>query len=153
MHGLIVPQRRTHFFVQQDQVVEVAAFIKALRPVLQKTVADACEGDSMTAAQLKEVLKLAPHAARQSRRVLPHEELLAAWAPASWTTLSDTLKSCERFKSSGGLHSSLTQLMKVLNQEPDATKPGKRKADVIAADGENIDSPAKRKKRPKKNKS
>lgn len=105
----------------------------------------------MTAAQLKEVLKLAPHAARQSRRVLSHEELLAAWEPSSWTTLSDTLKSCERFKSSGGLHSSLTQLMKVLNQETDSSKPAKRKADAIIADEENVDSLAKRKKRSKKN--
>lgn len=121
--------------------------------MLQKTVADACEGDNMTAAQLKEVLKLAPHAARQSRRVLSHEEFLAVWEPSSWTTMSDTLKSCERFKASGGLHSSLTQLMKILNQDVDTSKPAKRKADAIVADEENVDSPAKRKKRSKKSKS
>lgn len=128
--------------------------MKALRHAIQKSVHGACENGTLTAAQVKEVLKLAQVAVRQSKRVLSPEELQEAWDPSSWESLSQMLASSDKMKSSSGLQSMCSQVAKLSGQQTESAKPSKRKAASIAADAqEDTESPPKRKKRSKVNKS
>ena len=127
----------------------------ALRPAAQTIVRDACEDDDLTAVQLKTILKVVQKAVRQSKRVLSTEELNQAWDRPSWESLSQTLTSSEKFKTSTGLLNVYNQLVKLLEEKPDvqkpqAVKPGKRKADSLA-EAQDAETP-KKKKKSKKNK-
>ncbi|KAG6885139.1 hypothetical protein C0993_005605 [Termitomyces sp. T159_Od127] len=115
---------------------EVAEFTSRLQEVLLEVVTDACtDKKSLSAAQLKEVLKLALVAARQNHRVnrASHTEI---WQPDSWYSLAGRLSSSERFKKSTGLPKMCEQLGRISNPgdvslaKVDASAPKmKRKAE------------------------
>ncbi|KAJ3538218.1 hypothetical protein NM688_g6552 [Phlebia brevispora] len=128
-----------------DKHDEILEFVGALRPVIQATIRAACEDGHLTAPQMKEVLKAALLAVRQSKRVLSQDELRSAWDSVSWEEVSQTLASSDKFKSSTGLHNMCGQVVKLLDQKAAAVKPGKRKADTLA-DAQDAEAPEKKKK-------
>ncbi|KAG6896948.1 hypothetical protein C0992_005154, partial [Termitomyces sp. T32_za158] len=96
-------------------VSEVAEFTARLQKVLLEVATDACtDKNPLTAAQLKEVLKLALGAARQIQRVdrASHAEV---WQPDSWHSLAGRLTSSERFKKSTGLPKMCEQIARISN--------------------------------------
>lgn len=122
----------------------------SLSPVVQTAIRDACKDSDLTTAQFKSVLKTAQGAVRHAKRVLSPEELRQAWDHSSWESVSQTLASSEKFKSSTALHNACKQLVKSLELTPEAAKPSKRKADALA-ETQDADVP-KKKKISKKNK-
>ncbi|KAH0584348.1 hypothetical protein H2248_009888 [Termitomyces sp. 'cryptogamus'] len=132
---------------------EVAEFASRLQKVSLEVVTDACTDKvSLSAAQLKEVLKLALVAARQTQRLDPvsHAEI---WQLDSWRSLAGRLSSSERFKKSAGLPKMCEQIVRITKPVPsvktDAPAPKtKRKAEesLETEDASNVSKKLKRKK-------
>ncbi|KAL1735154.1 DNA polymerase phi-domain-containing protein, partial [Schizophyllum commune] len=88
---------------------EVASFMELLQRSLAETITGACDGSvNLNAAQLKELLKLANSAARQSQK--QPENVKAVWTASTWTQLADRLSSSDKFKASTGLHKTCQQI-------------------------------------------
>ena len=99
------------------------AFMPTLRTAIHDTITGACNdtSSSLQSAHVKELLKLALVAVRQTKRVASGDEAAAAWQPAKWSALSSTLAANDRFKASVGLQAMCKQIVGLLQ---DSTKAG-----------------------------
>ncbi|KAG5647160.1 hypothetical protein DXG03_001115 [Asterophora parasitica] len=143
--------------IGKTPATEVTEFLTALRKTLLGVASDSCdEKNSLTAAQLKEVFKLALVGTRQTQRV-DRDSAAAVWLPDSWQSLAGRLGVSDRFKSSPGLKKMSEQIVRLLKpaakaplkaDAPAATAKSKRKADDIVEteDGAAATKKAKRKK-------
>ncbi|KAL1709805.1 DNA polymerase phi-domain-containing protein, partial [Schizophyllum commune] len=103
---------------------EVASFMELLQRSLVETITGACDGSvNLNAAQLKELLKLANSAARQSQK--QPENVKAVWTASTWTSLSDRLSSSDKFKASTGLHKTCQQIAQLISGTPSQTSATK----------------------------
>lgn len=136
--------------MQHDGVKDdILSFVPKLQTVLLDTMSHACEATdaSLTAAQVKEILKLALLAVRHSRRLCGGQELATMWKAANWNRLSVQFASSSRFKSSTGLQSSCKEIVRLIEQpskqgdtpakhgaSEDIAVAGKRKAGELDED-------------------
>lgn len=121
----------------------------SLRKSLYTLVSEACEEKAtLNVAQVKDVLKLALSAIRQTLR-LPSVDVDTVWTPKKWQKLADKLTSSPTLKSSPALPALCQQIVKVAKGKPEGqAKAGvKRKGDDITP-GEPIEG-KRRKKRSK----
>ncbi|KAL1715196.1 DNA polymerase phi-domain-containing protein [Schizophyllum commune] len=103
---------------------EVASFMELLQRSLAETITGACDGSvNLNAAQLKELLKLANSAARQSQK--QPENVKAVWTASTWTQLADRLSSSDKFKASTGLHKTCQQIAQLISGTPSQTSATK----------------------------
>jgi len=102
----------------------------SLRERLLELANKACsEEGKLSAPQLKDLLKIALHAARQTKRHAP-ESVTDNWKPESWSKLKESLSKSTRFSSSTGLHKICDQLVQLVSPEASQggkKSPGKRK--------------------------
>ncbi|KAJ3512520.1 hypothetical protein NLJ89_g3472 [Agrocybe chaxingu] len=123
---------------------EAIAFMPQLRQLLLELAEDSCgEKDNLSTQQLKELLKLALLAVRQTKRISPTTQSI--WEPKAWKSLQLKLRNCSRFKASTGLHKMCEQTAHMAEgSEKDASKKqsqaptAKRKADEIKGDDHKI---------------
>lgn len=116
----------------------------ALSERLQEVIATASRETTFSAAQMKDLFKLALLAVRQTKRYTPDspEDLSKTWKPASWNDVLTTLTTNDRFKTSTGLHSMCKQVLQLIQTQSgdgkvktkkdggnSKSKTGKRKAD------------------------
>ncbi|KAF7304662.1 hypothetical protein MKEN_01180100 [Mycena kentingensis (nom. inval.)] len=122
---------------QADTLVLMRSFRKALVECITEASADKVV---FTAAQMKDLLKLASFAMRQTYRIASEPEARKAWDHESWKALGESLAESTRFKSAVGLHKTCQQLA-----TPPASANGtsKRKAETEDAAS---DLPPKKKK-------
>ncbi|TRM61838.1 DNA polymerase phi-domain-containing protein [Schizophyllum amplum] len=126
---------------------DVAAFMDLLQNSLSETISGACDGTiNITATQLKELLKLAHSAARQSQK-LP-ASVKTVWSPSTWTQLSARLTASDKFKASTGLHKACQQIAQLTGgaaTQSSATKitPASTSAPIVNG----VDKKAKSSKR------
>ncbi len=119
----------------------------SLRKSLYDLVSNACdEKATLNVAQVKDVLKLALSALRQTLR-LTSIDVDAIWAPKKWQKLSEKLVASPNLKSSPALPALCQQIVQVATGKP-AGKPKaglKRKGDTTSEATEG----KRQKKRPK----
>lgn len=118
----------------------------ALRESLVDLATKACtdETSKYTAPQMKELLKLALAATRQTKR-FAETSLAQIWQPDSWSTLKQSLVQSSRFGSSTGLHKMCDQMVQLtsgLSKEQLKEKVKEKKVE-----GASKKSPAKRKRK------
>ncbi|KAF8212387.1 DNA polymerase phi-domain-containing protein [Mycena galopus ATCC 62051] len=131
----------THLAAAETQQ-EVVDFMPSFRRVLVQSVTDACEGkNSLTAPQVKDLLKLASFGIHHTRRIASATEIRTLWDPEAWEILGQKLANSERFKGSTGLQKTCQKLS--TSQTPSAAT--KRKADT--AGDEAADTPKVKKKK------
>lgn len=129
--------------MQHDDVKDdILSFVPKLQTVLLDTMSQACEASdaSLTAAQVKEILKLALLAVRQSRKACGDQGLTAVWNAAPWNNLSTKFAATSRFKSSTGLQSSCKEVARLIEQSA-------KSEDAPAKDGASEDSAAASKRK------
>ncbi|KAF7295052.1 hypothetical protein MIND_01043400 [Mycena indigotica] len=121
----------------------IAALLRSFREALTDCVTEACQEDNnvFTVAQMKELLKLASFAMRQTYRVLTPTEARKAWNPEAWQALSQSLATSTHFKAAVGVHKSCEKLG-VSPQTP--TVATKRK---VEADDAAVEPPKAKKKK------
>jgi DNA polymerase phi len=87
-----------------------------LRQEMIDIMMSACdEAATLNTAQMKDLLKLAVLAVRQTRRVVPQSENISMiWEPNAWDKLRTKLRSTERFKSSTALHALCEQTIQTI---------------------------------------
>ncbi|EJF62593.1 hypothetical protein DICSQDRAFT_135562 [Dichomitus squalens LYAD-421 SS1] len=111
-----------------DTKSEVLAFMPSLRKGILDTVSKACsdESTSLQPAHVKDILKLALGAVRQTKRFTQSsDELSTIWRPSKWTELSNTLASNDHFKASVGLQAMCKQLVQLLQESGTAVSKAK----------------------------
>ncbi|KDQ06741.1 hypothetical protein BOTBODRAFT_121098 [Botryobasidium botryosum FD-172 SS1] len=111
-----------------DRKDEFIAFVSGFRRVTYDSLSSACDEDglALTAAQTKELLKIALHAVRQTKRLVPDaEDLSKIWDGESLASLSSKLSASERFKSLGGVQNLCRQLVALVS--PTTGKKGAEK--------------------------
>ncbi|CAA7265434.1 unnamed protein product [Cyclocybe aegerita] len=119
---------------------EAVAFMLQLRQLLLELAEDSCgEKDNLSTPQMKELLKLALLAVRQTKRISPATQTI--WEPNAWKLLQSKLRKSSRFKASTSLHNMCEQIALLPEgSEKDASKKqsqaptAKRKADEINGD-------------------
>lgn len=126
----------------------MGAFLKKLAEALHGALIGACdEATTLSAPHMKELLKLALAAVRQTRNSASTDVALV-WSSDSWTNLHSKLIATERFKASKALHSLSKQIVQVIGEsssdsknitstKSSATKAAKRKG------AEGVDDPGK----------
>ncbi|GLB35405.1 putative DNA polymerase phi [Lyophyllum shimeji] len=130
---------------------EVTGFMALLRKSLLEAAAGACdEKVTLSASQLKELLKLGLVAARQTQRVDP-ASLAASWQPDSWHTLAGRLGASNRYRGSPGLQQMCEQIAR-LTRGAETTKTSaksvtKRKVDDLAEGAEAVAATKKAKRK------
>ncbi|PCH38454.1 hypothetical protein WOLCODRAFT_115513 [Wolfiporia cocos MD-104 SS10] len=136
-----------------DRREEIIAFTSSLRTTLLETIQSACGGNTLAAADIKELLKVAMAGVRQTKRVASTAEISAIWEPAQWTALALKLAGSERFKASTSLQSTCKQIAQMTTQgkaDPNTdAASSKRKASAMGEGEEETpaaDSKANRKK-------
>ncbi|KAF7322861.1 hypothetical protein HMN09_00065500 [Mycena chlorophos] len=123
---------------QQD----VVPFMRSFRKALAECVTDACEDKVVfTPAQMKELLKLASFAMRQTYRVASEAEAGKAWDPEKWKGLVQALEKSSRYKAAVGLHRSCEKLAAPPRASNGSTK---RKAEGV---DDTVEPPKSKKKR------
>ncbi|KAJ3542423.1 hypothetical protein NMY22_g3527 [Coprinellus aureogranulatus] len=128
-----------------DQAGAVKDYMPTLRESLVDLATKACTDDKskFTAPQMKEVLKLALAAARQTKR-FAEGSVTEIWQPDSWLSLKQSLVKSSRFSSSTGLHKMCDQMVQLAGGQ---SKDSKGKAKVNDKEKEKKKSPAKRKRK------
>ncbi|TFK42972.1 DNA polymerase phi-domain-containing protein [Crucibulum laeve] len=151
--------------LSESHLPEVSEFMKSLQKTLHDVIKDACaEKVTLTAAQLKDLIKLGLVAVRQTQRSsTAPQTVLEIWKAKSWRTLCDTLSSSSRFATSTALHKMCEQLAHIVEGENQSKKPekvqstsssSKRKAgEVIGADEPLTEGKKNKRKKIKGNKS
>ena len=110
-------------FVQEADKANVLSFLSDLHTALSTTISNECTSEpTFTAPQIKDLLKIALHAARQTKRF---GHVGDVWKSADWEDVKTKLEGSERFKSSGGLHAMVKQLV-ALGQGPQGKGEGKK---------------------------
>jgi DNA polymerase phi len=116
--------------------------MKQLRAALLEVATQACEEKfTLTAVQLKQVLKLAMVGARSTQKTDP-TIVDEVWQPDSWQALSSRLASSSRYKQSRGLREISGQIARLsktgenarekpLKKKESGSKAPKRKADDL----------------------
>ncbi|CAL1703687.1 unnamed protein product [Somion occarium] len=150
-------------FAIGDHKEEIISFMPSLRDAILAAVSKACTEASLTAAHVKEILKLAISAVRQSKRIVSSpEELATLWDPSSWEELSKNLATSDSLKAAAGLQNLCKQVIRAVNQSStkDSTssnKPSsgatKRKADDGEQGDEEVVTKKAKRKKVNKNKS
>ncbi|KAJ7582854.1 DNA polymerase phi-domain-containing protein [Mycena floridula] len=126
---------------------ELSAFVKSLQTALLDVGRKACDDSvSMTAAQLKTVLKLAMVTARQRQRDPTIAQGL--WDSQSWNALGDSLGLSARFKASPGLQTLCKQIAMTA-----APGEGFRSVEEIGEAGDTVDRKVTKRKKTTKEKS
>lgn len=99
-----------------------------LSQLLIKVADKSCTDEGgLTAPQMKDLLKLALLAVRQTERIFP-TSTQSIWRSQAWLTFSKTLKT-SRFKASTGLHKMCDQLIRTAEVvSEDATSKGMKTA-------------------------
>ena len=100
----------------------------SLRTAILDTLTKACVDESTTLqpAHVKDILKLAVVAARQTKRVADSSNQLATiWQPSGWSELSNALASNDRFKASVGLQAMCKQIVQLLQESSTAGSKAK----------------------------
>ncbi|KAG7092382.1 hypothetical protein E1B28_008739 [Marasmius oreades] len=93
-----------------DVTEEVSDFMKKLQQTLLRCISEACDGKlNMTAPQMREILKLALSATRQTRKLLP-TEMETIWNAMEWTSLSEHLAESTRFRGTVQMCRQITRL-------------------------------------------
>ncbi|KAH9926111.1 DNA polymerase phi-domain-containing protein [Fomitopsis serialis] len=134
-----LPQLSDH-----DVKADILIFFPKLRTALLDVISQACDASdaSLTAAQVKELLKLGVLAVRHTRRMSAStEELATVWSPPLWNDLASKLAASPRLKSSTGLQSSCKEIARSTGQ---SAKPG---ADGTAKKGDAEDNTAASKRK------
>jgi DNA polymerase phi len=131
---------------------EVSEFMTSLRKSLLDVATNACdEKVTLSAPQLKEVLKLGLVAVRQTQRISP-KSIGEIWQTDSWIVLSKRLRSCH-FKASPQLITMCEQIALIVGSADGSipTEKTKKTAKRKAPDSNGVDKPAaaKRAKRKK----
>ncbi|KAM5542581.1 hypothetical protein V8D89_003542 [Ganoderma adspersum] len=114
-----------------DKKSQTLAFMPSLRKAILDTLTKACLNESTTLqpAHVKDILKLAVVAVRQTKRVTDNtNELASIWQPSSWSELSSALASNDRFKASVGLQAMCKQIVQLLQESGTAGSKAKDKA-------------------------
>lgn len=111
---------------------------------LQEVIMTASRETTHSAAQMKDLFKLALLAVRQTKRYTSDkpEDLAKVWKSASWNDVLTSLTANDRFKTSTGLQSMCKQVLQLIQAQSgdgkietkkdgdsSKTKIGKRKAD------------------------
>ncbi|TCD65622.1 hypothetical protein EIP91_002427 [Steccherinum ochraceum] len=121
-----------------DRKSEVASFMPLLSKSVIDVISDACADGSLTAAQAKDVLKLAQSAARQTKRVASGpQEVSSIWQPSRWQALAEKLATSGTLKSSTGLQNTCKQIAQLSESTvifKSAQEPSKRKLDASVDD-------------------
>ncbi|VDB99939.1 unnamed protein product [Peniophora sp. CBMAI 1063] len=110
---------------------EVVEFMGTLHTALSTFVLKETTEPSLTAPQLKDVLKLALHAARTTKKF---GSIGDVWKADVWADVKTKLEASERFKSSTGLHGMVAQLIALASGNGEAK--GKEKKEKKAAKAE-----------------
>ncbi|KAK7014985.1 DNA polymerase phi-domain-containing protein [Favolaschia claudopus] len=106
---------------------EIIDFMLSLRQALIQSLTDASEGkNSLTAAQVKDLLRLASFGVNFTQRIASAAEMRTAWDFDAWEVMGRKLGDSERFKSSIGLRKTCQKLA----TSQVATPSSKRKADT-----------------------
>ncbi|TFK72185.1 hypothetical protein BDN72DRAFT_792794 [Pluteus cervinus] len=143
---------------------EITDFMSTLQKDILQTINDACdEKQSFTSAQLKDLLKIALSAVRQTQRVgAKHSISTKTWDATLWTSSKAKLAQSSRFKESTGLHKMCEQVVRASSQlskgtsEGPSQPPAKRKADQVDVDEGDAtvkEGNKTKRKKPKKDKS
>ncbi|KAH9842530.1 DNA polymerase phi-domain-containing protein [Rhodofomes roseus] len=144
-----------------ESKADVLAFLPKLRTALIDVISQACDESeaSLTAAQIKELFKLALLAVRHMRRTnASAEELLVVWDPQSWNDLSTKLAANPRLMSSTALQTSCKEIIRAVGESAKSgsdrpTKKGRTDSSATASKrkaAELEDAPAPQKAKPKK---
>ncbi|KAI6131878.1 DNA polymerase phi-domain-containing protein [Pisolithus croceorrhizus] len=143
---------------QLGKVCDDQAITSSFQKDLQKTVLELANGavddqSSLSASQLKDLLKVVLVCIRQVQKSDSPPRKAGIWDPAAWNALYVRLAACERFKSSSPLLNMCRQVESVASQ----LKPpiqngdgGKRKAEEVV---DNTDSKKSDRKKQRKSKS
>ncbi|KZV71817.1 hypothetical protein PENSPDRAFT_751491 [Peniophora sp. CONT] len=110
---------------------DVLAFMTTLHVALSTAVLKECSDPTLTAPQLKDVLKLALHAARQTKR---SGSIGDVWKGEVWEKVQTKLVESERFKASTGLHGMVRQLV-ALGEGKEKNEGKDKKKKSAAKDG------------------
>lgn len=96
----------------QAQSIDLLTVMPSFCDTLYGLLSRACDDElSLTAAQMKDLLKIALSTQRQAHRIDPNQEK-KNWCDSNWGKLHTRLQESSRFKSSKGLHSMCSQLIK-----------------------------------------
>ncbi|KAF5391416.1 hypothetical protein D9757_001957 [Collybiopsis confluens] len=109
---------------------EFSQFLRAMHQLLLDVTSKACRKDQalmMSAAQMREVLKLALLGVRQAQRIAP-ESVAAVWDPSAWSKMEELLTSSERFKGAAQMCRQVVQIASA----PQKDGSSKRKALPVA---------------------
>ncbi|KIL68594.1 hypothetical protein M378DRAFT_190984 [Amanita muscaria Koide BX008] len=113
----------------EESPIDIAPFMPKLSQALLLTIQCACNDEnSLSAAQLKGLLKVALSAIRQSKRRGAIDT--GVWGTSSWVSLQGKLEASPRFKSSIGLIKMCNQIVQTPNvgQNGEQKDGSKRKA-------------------------
>ncbi len=114
---------------------------------------DACDKEFLSAAQLKEILKIAQSAVHQTKRAFALKEVSEIWQPFKWEEASKKLEISDTLKSAVGLQTICKQIAQIAGQEPKKNSgAGKRKAGEAVEKG-GVEKEGKKPKRKKVKKS
>jgi len=121
--------------VLDDKTAGPLIFMPQLREAILDVASKACEGETATLspAHLKEVLKLATSAVRQTKRVSTSPaDVATIWNPSDWESLSTKLAASDTFKSVTGLQNLCKQVAQLAGapggKELGGDKAGKKTA-------------------------
>ncbi|KAF9069832.1 DNA polymerase phi-domain-containing protein [Rhodocollybia butyracea] len=127
-----------------DAQAEVAQFLAALCQDLLGVISKACDENPsliLTAAQMREVLKLVLLAARQTRRIAP-QHVATTWDSSVWSKTAEMLGASERYKATAQMCRQVVQIASVSLKEA----PTKRKAHSVLEGAPSETKKSKRKK-------
>ncbi|KAI0792872.1 DNA polymerase phi-domain-containing protein [Abortiporus biennis] len=135
---------------------EILSFMSALRKAILDASTKACEEEtsSLSAAQMKEILKLATSAARQTNRVSSSEsDITSTWNPSEWEKLAEKFSSSQSFKAANGLQNLCRQMVQITRSSATSGKEkskkrsvAKRKVDTLEEEDGEATKKAKHKK-------
>lgn len=162
-HCLIVENTHSyHTHHQGGHNEEILAFMPLLREAIGSALVEACEQGSLTAPQVKEVLKSALALVRLTRKLAPTLDVMVQiWDRSSWEKISKQFASSESLKTATGLQNLCKQLLQVLDRplakadksSGDKAKSSATKRKADDSDHEEADAATKKTKRKKVKKS
>jgi DNA polymerase phi len=110
---------------------EAVAFMPSLRELLLDIAQESCsEKGNLTAAQMKEIFKLALLGVRHTKRLSP-AATQQIWEPKSWKSLHQNLKT-SRLKASPALQKMCEQVVRMSEDVPSG-KPSTKSANTVAS--------------------
>lgn len=115
---------------------QAVAFVPLVRELLFNTANEACSEDgTLSAAQIKELLKTVLVCVRQHKRISP-STVRNVWGPTSWKTLQTKLKE-SRLQASKSLQNLCEQIVRAMDESVIKAAPPKRKAED-SGEGEEV---------------